>query len=113
MKLLVPILFVVIISWWGCKTSTGEATANLSSTVIDSPSLPLAKAEFKIKGMHCTGCENTIKVSVKELKGVSLVEASFKDNRAVVSFDSTKTNEKAIVAAIQDAGYKVDTFMRK
>ena len=112
MKLLIPFLFIVFISFPGCKTSPGDTSGEFSNTP-DTTILPLAKAEFKINGMHCTGCENTIKNNVKEIKGVTLVEASFEDNRAVVSFDSTKTNETAIMLAIEDAGYKVDTFMRK
>lgn len=111
MKLLIPILSLFFILLSGCKTSSGDAPKDASTE--DTVVLALAKAEFKVNGMHCTGCENTIKGNIKEINGVKTVDASFKENKAVVSFDSTKTNEKAILAAIEEAGYKVDTFMRK
>ena len=110
MKLLIPVIFVFFISLSGCKTSSGEVQ---DTPTEDTVVLALTRAEFKVNGMHCTGCENTIKGNIKELKGVKTVDASFKENKAIVSFDSTKTNEIAILAAIEDAGYKVDTFMRK
>jgi len=112
MKLIVPLLFIAFISLSGCKTPTGnttEATSNKAAT--STPAL--VKIEFKVNGMHCSGCENTIKTNVKEIKGVNAVEASFQDSSAIVSFDSSKTNEITILSAIEDAGYKVDTFMRK
>ena len=112
MKFIVPLVFIFFISLSGCKTSTGNSTSDTATTA-DTASLSLIKAEFKVNGMHCTGCENTIKTSIGELEGIKLVEASFKDSNAVVSFDTLKTNEIAIVQAIEDAGYKVDTFMRK
>lgn len=112
MKLIIPFLFVVFISLSGCKTSPNEVSGNNLSAA-DTALMPLAKAEFKVNGMHCTGCENTIKTNVKDIQGVTSVDASFKKNHAVVTFDSTQTNEMAILSAIEDAGYKVDTFMRR
>lgn len=110
-KLLVPFIFIIFVSFSGCKTSTGSPETTLASDT--SSLLQAVTAEFNIKGMHCSGCENTIKTNVKEIKGVKTVEASFKENKAIVSFDSLQTNEIAILSAIEDAGYKVDTFLRK
>lgn len=110
MKYIVPLVFVFFISLSGCKTSGTKAEDFASAA---DTSLTLVKAEFKVNGMHCTGCENTIKTNVREINGVNSVEASFKDSNAVVLFDSTRTNVIAILSAIEDAGYKVDTFMRK
>lgn len=63
--------------------------------------------EVSVKGMSCTGCENTIKESVSKIAGVTECTASFKENKAIVKFDSTKTNFTALSAAITDAGYEV------
>jgi copper ion binding protein len=113
MKLFVPLfLLLLFISLAGCKNTQGNSTED-GKTPSDTTSIASTKAEFKVNGMHCTGCENTIKTNIKELDGVSSVEASFKDNIAVVSFDSTKTSPELIVSAIEEAGYKVDTFLRK
>jgi copper ion binding protein len=112
MKFIIPLFFIFFISLSGCKTASNNSGTDTATTA-DTASLSFIKAEFKVNGMHCTGCENTIKTNIGELDGIKLVEASFKDSNAVVSFDSAKTNEIAIVHAIEDAGYKVDTFMRK
>jgi copper ion binding protein len=111
MKIFILFSFVFFIALSGCKTSTSSEP--ISSNQLADTAILLAKTEFQVKGMHCTGCENTIKSSVTELQGIAQVEASFKDNKALVSYDSTKTNDIAILKAIEDAGYKVDTFMRK
>lgn len=110
-KLIVPLIFIIFISLSGCKTSSGSPENDLTTDT--STLLQTVTAEFSVNGMHCTGCENTIKTNVKELKGVKTIDASFKENKAVVIFDSLQTNEIAIMAAIEDAGYKVDTFLRK
>jgi copper chaperone CopZ len=112
MKFIVPLFFIFFISLSGCKTSSGNSSAD-SAVAADTATLSFIKAEFRVAGMHCTGCENTITTNIKEIEGVKLVEASFKDSNAIVSFDSSKTNEIAILSAIENAGYKVDTFMRK
>lgn len=112
MKLSIPFIILIFVLTAGCKNSPEGGTAKLPATE-DTSALTLAKIEFKVSGMHCTGCENTIKTNVKEIKGVNTVDANYKENIAIVSFDSTKTNGTAIAAAIREAGYKVDTFMRK
>lgn len=103
----VVLIFLVVLA--GCKTSQSKSEPSSDSTSINAN----VETEFRVNGMHCTGCENTIKANVKELKGVATVEASFKENRAVVEYDSLLTTEAAIISAINDAGYKVDTFIRK
>jgi copper ion binding protein len=107
-KLLALAAFIFCISLTGCKTNQSKDPKQEIASVNAN-----TKIEIHVNGMHCTGCENTIKTNVKELKGVTSVEASYKENKAVVSFDSTLTSGTAIVSAINDAGYKVDTFIRK
>jgi copper chaperone CopZ len=60
-----------------------------------------------VEGMTCTGCENTIKEAVGKVPGVTDVTASHTEGLAVVKYDSTKTDLKAISGAILDAGYTV------
>lgn len=106
MKILVIGFLVAVFSFSACKSSGEKGNALATAAVAN------VKTEFKV-GMHCTDCEKAITKSVKKLDGIASVDASFKENRAIVSFDSSKVKESAIVTAIQDAGYKVDTFMRR
>ncbi|NJK98628.1 MAG: heavy-metal-associated domain-containing protein [Bacteroidales bacterium] len=111
MKLFYTLLVVTTLLISGCNSTTQKSADSADTS--DTTVLSNAIVDFQVKGMHCEGCENTIKTTVKELKGVSVVEASFKDNKATVTFDSLKVNSADIVAAINEAGYKVDTFMRR
>jgi len=62
---------------------------------------------LNVEGMHCTGCENTIKKSVGELPGVKAVTASHTDGLTSVVFDTVQSNLPAIKAAIESKGYTV------
>ena len=64
-------------------------------------------ANIDIEGMSCTGCENTIKDAVSKIAGVTEVSASHTEGLAVVKYDSTKTDFKAISDAITNVGYTV------
>lgn len=111
MKLIYTLFIFTALLISGCNSNNQKSadTADTSDTTV----LSNAIVDFQVKGMHCEGCENTIKTNVNELKGVSAVEASFKNNKATVTFDSLRVNAAEIVAAINEAGYKVDTFMRR
>lgn len=108
-KLFILVVFIILVGFAGCKTSQSKSEPSTDSSSVNAN----IETEFRVNGMHCTGCENTIKTNVKDIKGVATVEASFKENKAVVGYDSLLTNEAAIISAINDAGYKVDTFIRK
>jgi copper chaperone len=82
------------------QTDTKENTAMNNSGEFKS-------VEIKTKGMFCSHCENTVKTSVTKLDGVKEVIADAKTNTAIVTFDESKTNVKAIEEAIVDAGYEV------
>lgn len=64
-------------------------------------------AEFKIKGMTCTGCEAHLTNVVGELMGVDSVKTSYENANTVVKYDPTKVDKNQIVEAINKTGYKV------
>lgn len=64
-------------------------------------------ATFKIEGMHCTGCAQTIKTLVEKEPGVRIATVSFKDGQAQVLYDPHAADEDRLVAAIQQPGYRV------
>jgi copper chaperone CopZ len=63
-------------------------------------------AEFKIKGMTCTGCEEEVKHEVNKLQGIIKADVSYQNTNAVIQFDNSKTNVAAIEKAINSTGYK-------
>lgn len=70
-------------------------------------------ADFKISGMTCTGCENTIKSNIEKLDGIQSVTASYTTGNAVVKLDTTKINMLQIAETINSCGYKTESFQKK
>ena len=66
----------------------------------------MTEATIKIEGMSCGHCKASATNAISAVDGVSAVEVSLENKQATVSYDSEKTNEDAIKAAIVEAGYK-------
>jgi len=101
MKLLSTLFFLTILSV-SCQNSDKKAAvpAAIQTTALKT-------IEISVNGMTCEGCEGTVKESLTKVAGVTECVASFKENKATVKFDSTKTNYTALAAAITEAGYEV------
>lgn len=109
MKPILVVISIVAFSLFSCKPSTGGNTEASKANSLKS----IAKIEVKVSGMHCEGCEKTIETNVKNLKGIVQVKASFKENKAMVAFDSLKTTRLEIAKAINESGYPVDTIINQ
>lgn len=67
----------------------------------------MKEANFRIEGMHCEGCAQTIEALLGAEPGVRRVAVSFQAREAQVQFDPNAIDDGQIVAAIERAGYKV------
>ena len=67
----------------------------------------MKKVEYKVVGMTCSGCENSVKRVVSKIDGVESVEANHKLNQVVVSADDL-VSEQEIANRISKLGYQVD-----
>lgn len=63
---------------------------------------------FKVAGMTCASCEETIKHSINQLTGVVETKADYKSGTTSVKYDITKTDKAAIINAINSTGYKAE-----
>ncbi len=52
------------------------------------------KIKYNVSNMHCTGCENRIKNSLKMIKGVKDVEADYNTGEVIVESKNEKVSEK-------------------
>lgn len=68
---------------------------------------PIAKIEFKVEGMTCSGCEEHVRYTTNQVEGVQEVTASYEKGNAIVAYDQTKATREQIVDAINSTGYKV------
>ena len=51
------------------------------------------KIKYNVSNMHCTGCENRIKNSLKMIKGVKSVLADYNTGEVIVELKNEKVNE--------------------
>jgi mercuric ion binding protein len=71
-----------------------------SSTVAAERTLTLA-----VQNMYCDACPLIVRKSLEAVPGVAKAIVSFKDKTAVVTFDDSRTDAKALTAATTKAGY--------
>jgi copper chaperone len=62
---------------------------------------------LKVEGMSCGGCVASVTRVLRALPGVSDATVSLQGGTAQVTFDELRTDQTALRAAIEDAGYEV------
>ncbi len=62
---------------------------------------------YEVKGMTCVICKGNVEKALKNAYGVSDCKVNLLENEALVTFDETKTDEKALAKAVSDAGYEL------
>jgi mercuric ion binding protein len=58
-----------------------------------------------VQNMYCATCPSTVRKSLQAVPGVAKVAVSFPNKTAVVIYDDTKTDVKALITATTNAGY--------
>ncbi len=67
------------------------------------------KIKYNVLNMHCTGCENRIKNSLKMLKGVKEVEANYKTGEVIVTLKNDKLKDD-IKKLLNDLEFEVVSY---
>ena len=60
---------------------------------------------LKVPGMTCPVCPITVKNALKKVEGITRVEVNYPQKKVAVTFDDTKTNQKALIKATSDIGF--------
>lgn len=63
-------------------------------------------ASFRVSGMHCEGCESSVREALNKLNGIYKVDVKMADKRIIVAFDKSKVSADAIAKAIIGAGFQ-------
>ncbi len=63
--------------------------------------------EYKVTGMSCGHCEQSVREEVETLAGVTEIEVSAKDGKLVVTFDGA-ADDAGVLAAVEEAGYTAE-----
>jgi copper chaperone CopZ len=62
---------------------------------------------FRIEGMNCDACANSIKSLVEKESGVRMASVSFSERLARVLYDPQAVGEDRLVDVIQQPGFRV------
>lgn len=63
--------------------------------------------KLRVTGMTCSGCENAVQMTLRQLKGVHAVQASHGQESVDVTYDTGHLTPERIRQAIEDLGYHV------
>lgn len=66
----------------------------------------MKEIKIKVKGMHCSGCENRIKKVLELLDEVESVSASSSEGEVIVTLNK-EINLELIKEQIEDLGFEV------
>ncbi len=67
----------------------------------------MKEVKLNIEGMHCTGCSTRLEKVLNNVDGVESAKVSLEEKKADIKYDETQVNEKELIEAIEDAGFKV------
>ncbi len=67
------------------------------------------KAIIKVEGLYCPFCSYGLEKQVKKIEGFKNVQINIKEGTAEIEFaPGVKVPEKAILTAVEDAGFDLD-----
>jgi len=67
----------------------------------------MMKAEFKVEGITCGGCERSVQNALTARKGVTAAKADRASGTVAVEFDPAQIEKAALAKAITEAGFQV------
>lgn len=67
----------------------------------------MKEVKLEIEGMHCTGCSTRLEKVLNNVDGVESAKVSLEEKKADIKYDEAQVNEKELIEAIEDAGFKV------
>jgi Cu+-exporting ATPase len=67
----------------------------------------IEEIELPVGGMTCMACARTVERQLGNTEGVEKASVNFATRTASVFFDSTRTGQERLIAAVEDVGYDV------
>ena len=68
----------------------------------------MASVHLNVSGMTCDHCRGRVENALKAVAGIYSVYVDLAEGSAEVDFDDDKTNQNALVEAVQSAGYEAE-----
>jgi Cu+-exporting ATPase len=87
------------------NSSNSSSASNTTATASAATATATTTTTIAIKGMTCGSCVKSIEDRVNLLPGVSGVNVSLDEQRAIVCHNASLTSSEAVTAAIDDMGF--------
>ncbi len=68
----------------------------------------MATATLKVTGMSCQHCVHAVTQALQSTTGVRNAKVDLQAGRAVVDYDESKTDTRALANAVMDEGYQAE-----
>ena len=82
-----------------------------NNTIVVVNESNIIEAKLFIKGMTCTGCEESVNYTLRNQEGVLNAVSSYESGIANVKYDKSKVKPEQLAQAIEDeVGYKVKSY---
>ncbi|GAB4252281.1 metal-binding (seleno)protein [Deferrisoma sp.] len=63
-------------------------------------------AVLRVEGMTCAACTFAVKAALQKVEGVEAAEVSFREKKAVVTYDPARTSQKVLIEAVESTGFR-------
>jgi len=83
-------------------------SCNTATETKETPEAKITTITYKVEGMTCSGCENSVTSTLAAISGVDSVAASHVDSTVYVSFDANSVVDADLIKAIEAKGYAVN-----
>ena len=87
--------------------ATMSGRTSLPSSVQDKKVKKTVTVVYKVN-MHCKSCVNKLTENLSFIKGVVDLKISLDNKTVAITYDPAKTNEAALVKAIEKCGYSAE-----
>jgi len=105
---LITIILSALVAFSAVSTA---ADFSQSSYLADTKPAKRVKGEIKEVTfnvhLHCNNCVKKVQENIAFEKGVKDLKVSLADQTVMIKYDSSKTSEQTLKAAIESLGYKV------
>ncbi len=87
-------------------TLKAKSSALIAALLVSAGVLAAEKTvTLNVDNMYCASCGPVVRKSLARIGGVTKVEVSQEEHRAIVTFDDAKTGVATLIEATTNAGY--------
>ena len=107
MKRIVVIAIATLMGFSAYAAGTSVTETSVSSQVFKKSKAEIKEVVFHAH-LHCNSCVKKVQENIAFEKGVKDLHVCLEDQIVYIKYDSAKTSEETLKAAVEELGYKVE-----